>query len=278
MLKECITSDPPRDPRFPPSAAAPTIRSGGEDIFGLLYTAQGKGPRPTMLFLHGFPGNEKNLDLVQIFRRAGFNTMFFSYRGAWGSHGSFSFSNVLEDSLAAVDFLRSDEARTQYAVDGERIVLVGHSMGGFAAIKTAAARSFVKETISLSGWNIGLDGKLLPEDGAVEERVRGLVGDAAPRLAGTSSEALLREIAEMKDVFDLRDSVRLFAGRSVLLVAASQDDAVPPETHHELLLTTFRATDGARAEGAMLDDDHSYSGSRVALAKTLFDYLEKRGY
>ena len=278
MFKECIFSDPPRDPRFPPSAAAPTIRSGGEDIFGLLYTAQGKGPHPTMLFLHGFPGNEKNLDLVQIFRRAGFNTMFFSYRGAWGSHGSFSFSNVLEDSLAAVDFLRSDEARTQYAVDGERIVLVGHSMGGFAAITTAAARSFVKETISLSGWNIGLDGKLFPEDGAVAERVRGLVDDAAPRLAGTSSEALLREIAEKKDAFDLRDVVRSFDGRSFLLVGASQDGVVPTETHHELLLDAFRATDGVHVEGVMLDDDHSYSGSRVALAKILLEYLERRGY
>lgn len=278
MFRECISSDPPRDPRFPPSAAAPTIRSGGEDIFGLLYTAQGKGPHPTMLFLHGFPGNEKNLDLVQIFRRAGFNTMFFSYRGAWGSHGSFSFSNVLEDSLAAVDFLRSDEARRQYAVDGERIVLVGHSMGGFAAIKTAAARPFVKETISLSGWNIGLDGKLFPEDGAAAERVRGLVDDAAPRLAGTSSEALLREIAEKKDAFDLRDSVRSFAGRSVLLVGASQDTTVPPETHHELLLDAFRETGDVHTEGVMMDDDHSYSASRVALAKVLLEYLEKRGY
>ena len=278
MFRECLSSDPPRDLRFPPSAAAPTIRSGGEDIFGLLYTAQGKGPHPTMLFLHGFPGNEKNLDLVQIFRRAGFNTMFFSYRGAWGSHGSFSFSNVLEDSLAAVDFLRSDEARTQYSIDGERIVLVGHSMGGFAAIKTAAARSFVKETISLSGWNIGLDGKLFPEDGAVAERVRGLVDDAAPRLAGTSSEALLREIAEKKDAFDLRDSVGSFGGRSLLLVGASQDGVVPTETHHELLLDAFRATDGVHVEGVMLDDDHSYSGSRVALAKILLEYLERRGY
>ncbi|PKL02543.1 MAG: alpha/beta hydrolase [Synergistetes bacterium HGW-Synergistetes-2] len=278
MFKECITSDPPRDPRFPPSAAAPTILSGGEDIFGLLYTAQGKGPHPTMLFLHGFPGNEKNLDLVQIFRRAGFNTMFFSYRGAWGSHGSFSFTNVLEDSLAAVDFLRSDEARTQCFVDGERIVLVGHSMGGFAAIKTAAARSFIKETISLSGWNIGLDGKLFSEDGAVAERVRGLVDDAAPRLAGTSREALIREIAEKKDVFDLRDAVGSFSGRSVLLVGASEDNAVPPETHHELLLDAFRETGGVQVENVVLDDDHSYSASRVALAKVLLEYLEKRGY
>lgn len=278
MYKECIFSDPPRDHCFPPSFGALSLRSGGCEIYGVIYTAQGKGPRPTMLFLHGFPGNEKNIDLAQTFRRAGFNTMLFSYRGAWGSQGNFSFSNVLEDSLAAVEFLRSDEARERFAVDGGRIVLVGHSMGGFAAIKTAAACPFIRETISISGWNIGLDGKLLPEDGAAEERVRGLVDGAASRLAGTSPDALLREIAEKKNEFDLRDSVSSFGGRSVLLVGASQDAAVPPEMHHELLFEAFRKTDGVHVEGAMLDDDHSYSGSRVALAKTLLEYLEERGY
>ena len=38
-----------------------------------------------VLLLHGFPGNEKNLDLAQDLRADGFNVLFFHYRGAWGS-------------------------------------------------------------------------------------------------------------------------------------------------------------------------------------------------
>lgn len=278
MFTKCICADPPRDYLFPPSFHSPTVRSGGCDLYGVLYGAQGKGPRPTILFLHGFPGNEKNVDLAQIFRRAGFNTMLFSYRGAWGSEGSFSFSNVLEDSLAAVEFLRSDEARERFAVDGDRIVLVGHSMGGFTAIRTAAVCPFIRETVSISGWNVGLDGLLFPRDRIVEERVRGLVEGASQRLAGACPDALIREIVGGGNAFDLRCCAPSFAGRSVLLVGASDDVDVPPAMHHDMLLAALRATEGVHAESAMLPDDHSYSASRIALAETLLKYLEERGY
>ncbi|MFD3266336.1 hypothetical protein [Phenylobacterium ferrooxidans] len=32
-------------------------------------------------------GNEKNLDLAQAVRRAGWNAAAFNYRGSWGSPG-----------------------------------------------------------------------------------------------------------------------------------------------------------------------------------------------
>ena len=57
--------------------------------------------RPPIL-LHGFPGNERNLDLAQALRRAGWNAVFFHYRGSWGSDGDFSFGHVLEDVAAVV--------------------------------------------------------------------------------------------------------------------------------------------------------------------------------
>jgi esterase/lipase len=57
-------------------------------MYGLLYLAQGKGPHATVLFLHGFPGNEKNIDLAQAVRRAGFNALVFYYRGPSAVMGS----------------------------------------------------------------------------------------------------------------------------------------------------------------------------------------------
>jgi len=53
----------------------------------IVYEAQGAGPHPTVVLLHGFPGNEKNLVLAQALRRAGWNVVFFHYRGSWGSGG-----------------------------------------------------------------------------------------------------------------------------------------------------------------------------------------------
>lgn len=231
-----------------------------------------------MVILHGFPGTEKNGDFAQVFRRAGFNTVVFSYRGAWGSRGSFSFSNVVEDSRAVVNFLRSDEARINFAVDGERIVLAGHSMGGFAAVKAAEALPFVKETIFLSGWNIGMDAKRASKDIKVAEKLRGLLEQCAPPLAGTEANNLWSEVMEKRDDFDLRNAVSSFTGRNLLLVGASRDTITPPAVHHDPLLAAFRQTGAANVQGVMMDDDHAYSASRVALTEILLSYLEKLGY
>jgi uncharacterized protein len=41
------------------------ILSHGARINGLMYLAAGSGPHPIVIFLHGYPGNERNLDLAQ---------------------------------------------------------------------------------------------------------------------------------------------------------------------------------------------------------------------
>ena len=68
----------------PPRIEELTIKSHGMRMPGLAYLAAGNGPHPTVLLLHGYPGNEKNLDVAQALRRLGWNVVFFHYRGAWG--------------------------------------------------------------------------------------------------------------------------------------------------------------------------------------------------
>lgn len=47
-----------------------------------MYMAAGAGPHPTVLLLHGLPGNEQNVDLAQSIRRAGWNVLTLHYRGS----------------------------------------------------------------------------------------------------------------------------------------------------------------------------------------------------
>jgi pimeloyl-ACP methyl ester carboxylesterase len=88
--------------------------------------------------LHGFPGNEKNLDLAYSIRRAGWNVLVPFYRGAWGSGGTFSVTHTLEDAQTSIDFLRDAENAKKFRIDPNHIVLVGHSMGGFVAAYASA--------------------------------------------------------------------------------------------------------------------------------------------
>jgi len=64
-------------------------------------------------------------------RRAGWNVLVPHYRGSWGSAGTFSFTNAIEDTQAAVQFLRDPENAKKYRTDASKIVVIGHSMGGF---------------------------------------------------------------------------------------------------------------------------------------------------
>src|SRR4029453_12265496 len=93
-----ITTDPPRDPAHPARKEVIHVPSGGAIINGVVYTASGAGPHPTFVFFHGLPGTERNLDLAQAVRRAGWNAVFVNYRGSWGSGGSFRFAHTLEDA------------------------------------------------------------------------------------------------------------------------------------------------------------------------------------
>ena len=59
------------DPVHPPALVELNFESHGERLNGILYQANGAGPHPTVVLLHGYPGNEKNLDLAQSLRRVG---------------------------------------------------------------------------------------------------------------------------------------------------------------------------------------------------------------
>ena len=94
------------DAAYPPEMRELSFNSGGSKLNGLIYIANGPGPHPTVILLHGYAGNERNLDLAQAMRRAGNNVLYFNYRGTWGSGGEFSISHALEDVATAVELAR----------------------------------------------------------------------------------------------------------------------------------------------------------------------------
>lgn len=141
-----ISADPPPDPVAPPSMREFTIPSHGQPLLGIFYLAAGAQLHPTAILLHGFPGFEQNLDLAQTLRRAGWNVLALHYRGSWGTPGAFSFSHAIEDADAELAFILDPANSTRLHIDDTRIVLIGHSMGGFLAASAAAHRAATRPT------------------------------------------------------------------------------------------------------------------------------------
>jgi len=275
MPYDPIAEDPPVfDPDFPATMAELTIDSQGAALNAVLLIAQGQGPHPTVMLLHGFPGNERNFDLAQMLRRAGWNVLVFHYRGNWGSGGSFAFGHVLEDVQAALGHVRSATWQRDYRVDNERVVVIGHSLGGFAALQVAADDTAVRAVGSISGC----DAAVLARDcrlGCGE--AESLCCEALPRLQGTTAECLLDELLAHEREWDLPSLASRLADRQLLLVAAARDEALPMAQHHTPLVQALRAAGAQQLTTAVLDTDHCYADRRVALARTVLAWLQELG-
>src|SRR5262249_42235070 len=131
QVPAAIYTDPVPDAKYPSSMVVLHIPTHGVSINGVAYLPSGPGPHPALGICHGLPGNEKNLDLAQAVRRAGWVAITFNYRGSWGSPGTFSFLGNIEDAAAVLAYLRDPHRAQSLRLDPARIALAGHSMGGW---------------------------------------------------------------------------------------------------------------------------------------------------
>ncbi len=257
------------DAAFPPGLAEVSFESGGDRLNGHIYLANGAGPHPTVILLHGFPGNEKNLDLAQALRSEGFNVLFFHYRGAWGSEGVYSFTHLIEDVGAAASFLRTKAA--DYRVDPAKLIPIGHSMGGFAALQGAARDPLIACTAAIAPANLGARVFAFDQDPQFEAGFRAYA-DSLQMLAGFDGERGVAEIRNNAEAFELQNLTPGLAGKQVLIVGADKDASVSAETVIRPLIAAYEADPAIRASGVMLPGDHSFSWTRGALIRTVADW------
>jgi len=252
-----------------------TFNSHGCNLNTTLFLAQGAGPHPTILFLHGFPGNEKNHDLAQILRRAGYNVMVFHYRGSWGSEGTYSISNVLEDADTAVNFLKSEKCAKSYRVDPERIIIMGHSLGGFTSFMTAANHPEIKYVGFFAGFNFGSFGEKLAISSEPIEVLSEPWESSMPPLKGITPVQFTKEVIENRKEWNLSGKIEKLKDRSVLMVAGSRDDIAVTKEHHDVLVGEFKKCHANNLREVVFDADHDFADKRIARAKEIIYWLNK---
>lgn len=259
-----IFTDPPHDAAYPARMAVLHIPSGGVAINGLAYVAAGAGPHPVVVLCHGLPGNEKNLDLAQAMRRAGWTVITFNYRGSWGSPGSYRFANDLEDVDAVLAWVRSPANAAALGLDAGRVVLVGHSLGGWATALTAAHDKALAGAALISPGDIGLIGAL-PRATAIK-----LFGDnGMEALADTSPTQMADEAIAHAAAYDfVKAAPRL--GATPLLVLTADDGLAAPA---DALAKGARAAGNGHVTSVHIATDHSYSDARIRLESEIIRWL-----
>jgi pimeloyl-ACP methyl ester carboxylesterase len=132
-----------------------SVGIGKDSIAAYALIAKGNKLKETIILLHGLPGHEKNFDLAQNLRSRGKNVIIFNYRGSWGSQGTYSYSNCLEDIGFVLDYFSDSTISSKMLIDTSRFVLIGHSLGGGLALIFGANDNRIKKIITLSAFNIG---------------------------------------------------------------------------------------------------------------------------
>ncbi len=270
-----FSQDPtPVDQEYPTSLIPLVFPSYNSPLLGHLRVAQRRGPHPTVLLLHGFPGDEQHGDLAHLLCRAGWNVMTFHYRGAWGSSGDFSFAHAFEDVQTAVTLLRSKEMVEKHRVDPSRIILIGHSMGGFAALLTTIYDQEIQATASMAGFHFGVFAQMLRTNSTLRQETVQDWQSVLTALHGAASERLVQETLDHQNDWTLTDKLDQLVRRPVLLIGAENDTIAPPDLHHTPLIQAFNKLNASHLISAILPTDHSFANSRVTLAKHLLNWLQ----
>ncbi|MEK7455913.1 MAG: alpha/beta fold hydrolase [Pseudomonadota bacterium] len=266
-IHPAVTTDPAPDAANPARMDAFVIPSGEGAMNAVMYVAAGSGVHPTLLLLHGFPGNEQNLDLAQAARRAGWNVLTLHYRGSWGSPGIFSFINAAEDAFNALLFLEEASTVAKYRIDTSAIVVAGHSMGGFMAAEAAAAEPRVAGLFLIDPWDPAQTVAALATPQGEAGWKAEVAGDLPP-LAGASYESLTAEIKGDTQRFDLGRKLVGYGRRPLTIIGAERG------------IGAMARKVGADAQSAnpntrlmVWPTDHSFSDKRIALADALVRFL-----
>jgi pimeloyl-ACP methyl ester carboxylesterase len=249
------------------------ISSHGSLMNALVYVAAGAGPHPVVILLHGFPGNERNLDLAQDMRRAGWDVLYFNYRGSWGSTGSFSFSHGIADAAAAISYLRQPENARRLRLDPLRIVLVGHSMGGFMAVQAASADPAIKGIALISAADLGDMFKQMQTQSsradAVKKMGTGLAEEGMAPLSGCTPDGLAQELSDHASAWAFRSMVGAMKDRSAFVITS--DDGLAPAD--DAFASALRQAGDRQVTTLHLPTDHAYSDQRTELSRALLQWL-----
>lgn len=241
----------------------------GERMYACLFKPEGTGPRPTILLLHGYPGDENNYDLAHTFQRAGFTVVIFHYRGTWGSEGLFSLGHVLKDVSSAIAFIRRHSSEDEFMFDSSRLILMGHSMGGFAALETAAKDAGILGVAAIAAFDFSLSSKMPNLRHAIKKEF----ADCLP-VHRIALDQLMREIDENADKWSFPALADALSEKPVCLIGGTKDNISLPKYHLMPLIVSLQQIADTHVTADMLEDGHCLSGCRIALADILLQWIK----
>lgn len=228
------------------------FRSGDRTLVGTYYLADTDQPAPFALLLHGIPGSEKNYDIAQALREAGWHVLVPHFSGAWGSDGPYNIHTQADDAHAALQFALNYERPVRL----DQLAVVGFSMGSRAALKFAVEEPRVGAIVSLVGFADFTD-SMFPTE---------WFESLTPFLKGSTGQEMAAQYAKLAEGQQPYEMAKALAPRPVLAVHGTSDEVVP-----YFHLNMFSAPHIQQL--TIPNANHTLAAHRRELVAGVFDFL-----
>lgn len=233
----------------------------GQTLVGRLEMPVDQEPHNFVIFAHCFTCN-KNLTAVKNIGKAltsnGFAVLRFDFTGLGDSEGDFAdtnFSGNVSDLVAAADYLNKEyHAPT---------LIIGHSLGGAAALFAAAEITFIKAVATLGAPSSPVHVKHLFKSNLSEIQKS---GKAVVNLSGrdfTIKKQFLDDL-ENKSLASVAKDLR----KPLLILHSPQDDTVGIKNAEEIYVAAHHPKSFVSLDGAdhllMNKEDSLYAGRIIS--------------
>jgi|GEM_PF-3315348 dienelactone hydrolase len=238
---------------------------GDSGVYARLFRPHGVSKCPLVVIFHGIPGNEQNSDLAYALRDEGYAVLIPNYNGCWGSNGSYRIQTIPDNVKTVLDYVTEADFIQTWDIDGDRIGVVGHSLGGWAALISPKISKKIKGIIALDP----VANLSVPEGPDMEARMASFViplKDVTPAQLAEGWKWASHNWQPM-------DAIKYLDGRYFAVIAASGEDALPLDNAVAIYREGKKYT--THASFWVIDSDHSFVSQRPLLREVVIAYLDE---
>ena len=255
-----------------------SFECNGDKIHGWFYKAKGKGPFPTVILIHGFPGWDGDLyELGQNLIKDGFNALTFNYLGTWKSEGIWTPKSSLESVESAIDLIYSEKAIKTFGIDTSNITLIGDSFGGGMAVLGSLYKPSVKRVISIAGGDLYVLGKMIEDNPDFRRTHKQFLDESmsdSTVCRGYGGKKTHEIYLKNKNDFNLKRNAEKLAKKEILLLGGWQDNVITVEDHVLPLYRSLQQHGAEKIDIYVFDTDHSFNNVRDELRLKIISWLK----
>jgi uncharacterized protein len=259
------------------------LRNNGNKLDAKLYLVEKVISPPTVILLHGFPGNASSpYGLAERLVKNGINVLVFNYEGSFNSEGIFTWENCLNDIGVAITFLKQKDNMQQFKVDTSKIFVCGCSLGAALTLSAAVHNSEIRKIIAVVGGNdlsIYLQ-KMKSDPGFRKALVKRIAAARPPNgpIRGDSVyiQNYFDRIMSNYEYFDLIKNAEKLKNRDILFITGWLDTTVPME---EFIVPTYRHLKNLNPETVSIkafETEHTFANKREELANSISEWIKSK--